>query len=59
MKVDVRFLVCRADMGVSQLPDPHGVLAGKGKLRRHIRIDAKHNIEAKRVEEYLDAARAH
>lgn len=43
----------------SQLPDPHGVLAGKGKFRRHIRIDAEHDIEAKCVGEYLNAARAH
>jgi len=35
----------------SQLPDPHGVLTGKGKSRRHIRIDAEH------IEEYV-AARA-
>lgn len=25
----------------STLPDPHGVLAGKGKLRRHIRFDIR------------------
>ncbi|WP_211841113.1 DUF1801 domain-containing protein [Roseinatronobacter monicus] len=42
-----------------QLPDPHGVLAGKGKFRRHIRIDTEHDIEAKCVDEYLNAARAH
>lgn len=29
----------------STLPDPHSVLAGKGKLRRHIRIDSEHDLE--------------
>lgn len=43
----------------SQLLDPYGVLAGKGKYRRHIRITAEEDIEAKRVAEYLHAARAH
>jgi hypothetical protein len=42
----------------STLPDPHGVLAGKGKLRRHIRIDSEHDLEAKKVVDYINAARA-
>ena len=42
----------------STLPDPHGVLAGKGKLRRHIRIDSEHDLEAKKVGDYINAARA-
>lgn len=42
----------------SMLPDLHGVLAGTGKFRRHIRIDAEHDIETKHVEEYVKAARA-
>ena len=42
----------------STLPDPHGVLAGKGKLRRHIRIDSEHDLEAKKVGDYTNAARA-
>lgn len=43
----------------NQLPDPHGVLAGKGKFRRHIRIDTEDDIKTKHVEEYVKAARAH
>ncbi|MDP2733637.1 MAG: DUF1801 domain-containing protein [Hoeflea sp.] len=43
----------------NQLPDPYGVLAGKGKSRRHIRIEAECEIEAKHVGEYLKAARTH
>lgn len=43
----------------SLLPDPHGILAGKGKFRRHIRIDAEHDIETKRVEQYLNSARVY
>lgn len=42
----------------STLPDPHRVLAGKGKLRRHIRIDTEHDIKTKHVVEYVKAARA-
>lgn len=40
------------------LPDPHGVLAGQGKIRRHIRIDSEHDIETKHVDEYVMVARA-
>lgn len=42
----------------STLPDPHGVLVGKGKHRRHIRIDSEHDLEAKKVGDYINAARA-
>lgn len=42
----------------SMLPDPHGVLVGKGKLRRHIRIDSEHDLEFKKVGDYINAARA-
>lgn len=42
----------------STLPDPHGILAGKGKLRRHIRIDNEHDLKAKKVGDYINAARA-
>ncbi len=41
----------------STLSDPYGVLAGKGKFRRHIRIDTEQDIETKHVEYYLAAAR--
>lgn len=42
----------------NSLRDPHGVLAGQGKFRRHIRIDSEQDIEAKHVEEYVKTARA-
>tara|TARA_R110000787_G_scaffold26451_5_gene73928 strand:- start:1081 stop:1437 length:357 start_codon:yes stop_codon:yes gene_type:complete len=35
------------------LPDPHGVLAGGGKHRRHIKILAMQDVETKHVEKYV------
>jgi hypothetical protein len=40
------------------LADPFGVLAGKGKFRRHIRLDDERDIEANHLEAYIRAARA-
>ncbi len=40
----------------SALADPFGVLAGKGKFRRHIKLDTEHDIEAKHVASYLQVA---
>lgn len=42
----------------STLADPFGVLAGKGKLRRHIKLETEHDIEAKHLDAYLQAAHA-
>lgn len=41
-----------------ELDDPHGVLEGKGKLRRHIKIRAAAEIAAKHLSEYLEQAYA-
>lgn len=41
----------------SMMPDPHGVLMGKGKHRRHIRIDSEDDLEAKKVGDYINVAR--
>jgi hypothetical protein len=38
------------------LPDPQGVLAGGGKHRRHIKILAMQDVEAKHVEKYVALA---
>lgn len=40
------------------LADPFGVLEGKGKLRRHIRLETEADIAAKHVEAYINAAAA-
>lgn len=39
-----------------ELDDPHGVLEGKGKLRRHIKLRAAAEIAAKHLSEYLRQA---
>ncbi|MES2947666.1 MAG: DUF1801 domain-containing protein [Pseudomonadota bacterium] len=41
--------------GVS-LPDPHQVLEGAGKLRRHIKLSSRQAIADKHVSEYLSLA---
>lgn len=38
------------------LQDPHGVLEGSGKLRRHIKLFTPTDIKAKFLELYVDAA---
>ncbi|MDN3575828.1 DUF1801 domain-containing protein [Chitinimonas viridis] len=38
------------------LPDPHQVLEGEGKLRRHIKLSAIQDIQAKQVHTYLGLA---
>lgn len=38
------------------LPDPHGVLEGVGKGRRHIKLDSVRDIAARHVAEYLRLA---
>lgn len=38
------------------LPDPHGVLEGQGKGRRHIKLAAVQDIAARHVAEYLGLA---
>ncbi|HWQ26649.1 MAG TPA: DUF1801 domain-containing protein [Chlorobaculum sp.] len=38
------------------LDDPHGVLEGSGKLRRHIRLVSAADITGKFLELYVDAA---
>lgn len=38
------------------LPDPHGVLEGGGKLRRHIKLRALQDIADRHVAEYVQAA---
>jgi hypothetical protein len=40
-----------------ELADPFGVLEGKGKLRRHIKLLSGEDLEAKHVRDYI--ARAH
>lgn len=38
------------------LPDPHGVLEGAGKGRRHIKLVAMQDLAAKHVAQYLNPA---
>jgi hypothetical protein len=38
------------------LPDPHGVLEGSGKLRRHIKLFSVTDMKTKFLELYVDAA---
>jgi len=38
------------------LPDPHQVLEGEGKLRRHIKLSTIQDIPAKQVQAYLGLA---
>ena len=38
------------------LEDPAGVLEGKGKMRRHIKLRRLDDIEARQVEDYLSRA---
>lgn len=38
------------------LPDPHGVLEGQGKGRRHIKLATVQDIAAKHVAEYMKPA---
>lgn len=38
------------------LPDPHGVLEGQGKLRRHIKLFSVPDISDKQVRAYLELA---
>lgn len=38
------------------LPDPHGVLEGEGKLRRHIKLYSEQDLSARHVREYLQLA---
>ncbi|SEP18745.1 DUF1801 domain-containing protein [Aquisalimonas asiatica] len=40
----------------ARLPDPHHVLEGGGKHRRHIKLRGADDISAKRVGEYVRAA---
>ncbi|ADU65412.1 Domain of unknown function DUF1801 [Desulfurispirillum indicum S5] len=40
----------------AMLPDPHGVLEGGGKLRRHIKLRALQDIADRHVAEYVQAA---
>jgi len=40
----------------ARLPDPHAVLAGGGKHRRHIKLVTLQEIEAKHVEQYVALA---
>ena len=40
------------------LPDPHGVLEGKGKGRRHIKLVSVADVEGKHVSEYIALAYA-
>ena len=40
----------------AELEDPAGVLEGKGKMRRHIKLRALSDIETKHVEAYLRQA---
>ncbi|WP_077964502.1 DUF1801 domain-containing protein [Ensifer adhaerens] len=39
------------------LPDPHAVLEGTGKLRRHIKLLQVADIEANHVAQYVEMAR--
>lgn len=38
------------------LPDPHGVLQGEGKMRRHIKLTAFPDIGGKQVAKYIALA---
>ncbi len=40
----------------ASLPDPHGVLEGEGKKRRHIKIERRGDIFKKNVREYVERA---
>lgn len=40
------------------LDDPHNVLEGKGKFRRHIKLRSQPDIAAKHVADYIAAAAA-
>lgn len=40
----------------AKLPDPHQVLEGGGKLRRHIKLRAATDIAGKHVREYIESA---
>lgn len=42
----------------ASLPDPHQVLEGGGKHRRHIKLRATKDIAEKQVREYVGAAYA-
>jgi hypothetical protein len=42
----------------ASLPDPHRQLEGKGKGRRHIKLTAIADIEAKHVQDYIALAYA-
>ena len=44
--------------GGASLPDPHRQLEGKGKGRRHIKLTAIGDVEAKHLREYLALAYA-
>lgn len=35
------------------LPDPHGVLEGKGKIRRHIKLQTPDDITTRHLSEYI------
>ncbi len=36
-----------------ELPDPHGILGGSGKFRRHIKLTKEKDIEANQVESFI------
>ena len=40
----------------SDLPDPSGILEGKGKKRRHLKIVEKQDIDAKKVKVFVAEA---
>lgn len=40
----------------AELADPHHVLQGEGKYRRHIKLKSDRDIETKQVEDYLRRA---
>ena len=40
----------------ADLPDPHGVLEGAGKFRRHIKLHALDDIADKHVSDYIEHA---
>ncbi|MFY0663758.1 MAG: DUF1801 domain-containing protein [Natronospirillum sp.] len=40
----------------ADLPDPHGVLEGTGKFRRHIKLHALADIADKHVSDYIEHA---
>jgi len=42
--------------GRAQLADPHQVLEGSGKLRRHIKLHSLDEVGRKQVAAYLQAA---